>query len=326
MIKKYKEADLNKIIAFESKTTNQINALIALSKNVRQDKLLYDAIKNNNAKKINQSLSQNTKIQSALDEYFSIYGGRFANELKLESPDIEEDKLGFFKLLQHYEKLKLKTIKLNNNQFYILRKFKKHAAQREEFRLLRSNAFSVVRKIFNRIGVILSEKQEIEKPSDIYFLSLNEVTKPCKNRKEIIAKRKIEYETYKSLEPPTFFGVYPGELPLETNIELTEELSGRGCTKGITKGKVKVFKEYYMPEVIDFEIAVAKNTDPGWTPLLGFCKGLIIENGGILSHAAIVSRELGIPTVIGVKGATKKIKDGQVLEINGANGTIKNIK
>ena len=81
-----------------------------------------------------------------------------------------------------------------------------------------------------------------------------------------------------------------------------------------------------MPEVIDFEIAVAKNTDPGWTPLLGFCKGLIIENGGILSHAAIVSRELGIPTVIGVKGATKKIKDGQVLEINGANGTIKNIK
>ena len=320
--KKHEETELNKIIAFESKTTNQINALIKLSKKVRQDKALCDAIKDNNAKKIDQSLSQNTEIQIALDKYFSIYGGRFANELKLESPDIEEDKLGFFKLLQHYEKLNLTTIKLNNNQSYILRKFKKHAAQREEFRLLRSNAFSVVRKIFNRIGMILSEKQEIENPSDIYFLSLNEVTSPCINRKKIIAKRKIEYEKYKSLEPPTFFGVYPGELPLETNKELTEELSGRGCTKGITKGKVKVFKEYYMPEEIDFEIAVAKNTDPGWTPLLGFCKGLIIENGGILSHAAIVSRELGIPTIIGVQDATKKIKDGQVLEINGSNGTI----
>ena len=85
---------------------------------------------------------------------------------------------------------------------------------------------------------------------------------------------------------------------------------GRGCTKGEIQGRIRVFKDYYLPEKIDFEIAVAKNTDPGWTPLLGLCKGLIIENGGILSHAAIVSRELGIPTIIGVKNATKILKSG----------------
>ncbi len=321
--KKHVEEELNKIICFESKTTNQINALINLSKNIKQDGILYDAIKNNYSKKIIESLNQNTKIQNDIDEYFSIYGGRFANELKLESPDIEEDMVSFFKLLQHYEKLKINTVKPKNKQSYILKQFKKYAAQREEFRLLRSNAFSVVRKIFNRIGIILSKKEEIENPSDIYFLSVEEVINKQKNKKEIIAKRKIEYEKYKTLEPPTFFGVYEGELPLETSKSLTNELIGRGCTKGITKGKVKVFKEYYMPEKIDFEIAVAKNTDPGWTPLLGFCKGLIIENGGILSHAAIVSRELGIPTVIGVKDATKKIKDGQIFEIDGSNGTLK---
>ena len=60
--------------------------------------------------------------------------------------------------------------------------------------------------------------------------------------------------------------------------------------------------------------------------MLGLCKGLIIENGGILSHAAIVSRELGIPTIIGVKNATKVLKSGQTLKINGSNGNIEIIK
>ena len=107
---------------------------------------------------------------------------------------------------------------------------------------------------------------------------------------------------------------------------MEQVLGGRGCTKGLIQGKIKVFKDYQLPEKIDFEIAVAKNTDPGWTPLLGLCKGLIIENGGILSHAAIVSRELGIPTIIGVKNATKLLKSGQTLKINGSNGNIEIIK
>ena len=99
-------------------------------------------------------------------------------------------------------------------------------------------------------------------------------------------------------------------------------LYGRACNAGIIKGKVKVFEEFSLPEVIDFDIVVAQHTDPGWTPLLGVAGGLIVENGGILSHAAIVSRELGIPTIIGVANATSTLQDGMEIEMNGDTGLI----
>jgi len=71
---------------------------------------------------------------------------------------------------------------------------------------------------------------------------------------------------------------------------------------------------------------VASRTDPGWTALIGVTKGLIIEHGGILSHAAIVSRELGIPTVIGASNATQILKNNQIVEIDGSSGIINIIK
>ena len=83
-----------------------------------------------------------------------------------------------------------------------------------------------------------------------------------------------------------------------------------------------MFTEFGIPDPIDFDILVAKHTDPGWVPLIGLCKGLIIECGGILSHASIVSRELGIPAIIGVNGATKILKTGDIVELNGKLGII----
>ena len=63
-------------------------------------------------------------------------------------------------------------------------------------------------------------------------------------------------------------------------------------------------------------------TDPGWVFLMTISKGLIVEKGSVLSHTAIIGRELGIPTIVGVKNATKLIKDGDLIEINGDTGSI----
>ena len=322
--KKYSEAKINEHISFESKTTNQINALKTLATFVKRNAKVKKAIEENNESELSSIIANDNSLSTQLDRYFGEYGGRFANELKLESPDIEENKLEFFKLLKNYENI---TISNTSNQIkdtYLFRKFKKYAAQREEFRLLRSNAFSIVRKTFNRIGYLLWKENKLDNPKDIFYLTINEIIQKEANLKDIISNRKVEYENFKNIDPPTFFGVINGEKPdhsIENNSS-EKDLKGRGCTKGETIGKIKVFKEYHLPENINFDIAVAKHTDPGWTPLLGFCKGLIIENGGILSHAAIVSRELGIPTVIGVKNATKKLKNGQTVKINGSNGEI----
>jgi pyruvate,water dikinase len=78
-----------------------------------------------------------------------------------------------------------------------------------------------------------------------------------------------------------------------------------------------------MPSQIDFEIMVTSHTDPGWTSLIALSKGLIIEHGGVLSHASIVARELGIPAVIGAENAVDILSDGQMVEIDGSAGTIR---
>jgi len=326
--KKYSEEHVNKIISFESKTTTQLNALIQLSKKIIKDQKILDLIYEENNEKLNTYLSNNDSLKSLLEEYFSVYGGRFANELKLESPDVEENIVDFFKVLKNYSTLEIKNLEKEKEESFAIKKFKKYAAQREEFRLLRSNAFSIVRKIFNRIGQIYLEENKIKNQEDIYFLKINEIFQNKLDYKATIDERKKEYKQFTKQEIPDFFGVIDGEQPKSLNGKesMEQELGGRGCTKGLIQGKIKVFKDYHLPEKIDFEIAVAKNTDPGWTPLLGLCKGLIIENGGILSHAAIVSRELGIPTIIGVKNATKVLKSGQTLKINGSNGNIEIVK
>ena len=326
--KKYSEEHVNKIISFESKTTTQLNGLIQLSKKIMKNQNILELIEEENNEKLNTYLSKNDSLKKLLEDYFSVYGGRFANELKLESPDVEENIIDFFKVLKNYSTLELKNLENDKKESFSIKKFKRYAAQREEFRLLRSNAFSIVRKIFNRIGQIYQEENKIVNQEDIYFLKINEIFLNKSDYKATIKKRKNEYEQYDQKQIPDFFGVVDGKQPKPLNEQesVEEELAGRGCTKGEIQGKIKVFKDYHLPEKIDFEIAVAKNTDPGWTPLLGLCKGLIIENGGILSHAAIVSRELGIPTIIGVKNATKVLKSGQTLKINGSNGNIEIIK
>ena len=71
------------------------------------------------------------------------------------------------------------------------------------------------------------------------------------------------------------------------------------------------------------EVLVTRFTDPSWTPVMGLAGGLITEVGGLLSHGAVIAREYGLPAVLDVPGATKIIKTGQVVEVDGTNGTVR---
>jgi pyruvate,water dikinase len=78
----------------------------------------------------------------------------------------------------------------------------------------------------------------------------------------------------------------------------------------------------HLSEVKESEILVTSNTDPGWTAVFSKIGGLVTETGGILSHGAVVSREYGIPAVTAVKGATKILKTGQQVTLDGNDGII----
>jgi pyruvate,water dikinase len=71
------------------------------------------------------------------------------------------------------------------------------------------------------------------------------------------------------------------------------------------------------------EILIAPMTDPGWVFLMVPAAGLVVERGSILSHTAIIGRELGIPTVVGVADATSLITDGQLVEVDGGTGVVR---
>lgn len=330
--KKLNENQLNTHLQFESKTGVQIKELLKLKNELFKIDEIKNSIINYDADLFKEQLSSYPKLQILFDKYFIEFGGRFANELKLESTDIEDDIGKLFKLFNLYNNYSTteKDYAVAKNDLglfanYTIRKFKKHASKREELRLLRSNCFSLIRKIFNQIGKIYTEENRMQIADDIFYLTVEEVFEHLDDYKTKIEIRKKEYEEFKTVNPPVYFSAYPDEKPDVENPEkiITGKLQGRACSAGTIKGKVKVFKEYSFPENIDFDIIVAKHTDPGWTTLLGLCKGLIVEHGGILSHAAIVSRELGIPTVIGLENATQVLKDKQWIELNGDTGEIR---
>lgn len=108
-------------------------------------------------------------------------------------------------------------------------------------------------------------------------------------------------------------------LPL---VEVENVLRGTGCCDGKVSGCVRVFDECALPERVDFQVMVARRTDPGWILLIGLTKAMVVEEGNLLSHAASVAREYRIPTVIGVRDACARLRTGQTVEVDGNRGTI----
>lgn len=312
-------------------SANQVKELKKLSDLLVKDENIAEALNSKNKKEFTKNLSNNKKVNDLYEKYFTIYGGRFANELKLESEDLKEDFEKFSSLVQIYSKanfIKPLSNKTPTKKGLMISLISFFATNREEMRLLRSNIFSLARSVFMRIGIIFNEKGYISEPKDIFYLSIDEIFNNYSNNDfdllNIINKRKAKYSKYSSIVLPSHFSLHEGEFP-ETITEIFEDkerLQGSASSPGFVSGRVRVFDEFYIPNKIDFDILVTSHTDPGWVPLIGLSKGLIIEYGGILSHASIVSRELGIPAVVGVKNATKILKTGDFVEINGNLGSI----
>lgn len=109
----------------------------------------------------------------------------------------------------------------------------------------------------------------------------------------------------------------------QSPVEVVEaELTGLGVSKGVGVGPARVLKKPELEKVQDGEILVTKMTSPMWVSLFDRIGGIVTEKGGMLCHAAIVGREFGLPVVTTVKDATKLIKTGTPLRVDGSSGTV----
>jgi phosphoenolpyruvate synthase/pyruvate phosphate dikinase len=99
-------------------------------------------------------------------------------------------------------------------------------------------------------------------------------------------------------------------------------LVGTGASAGVYEGVVRIILNPAGARLEAGEILVAPGTDPAWTPLFLTAGALVTETGGMISHGSVVAREYGIPAVVGVSGATTRLRTGQRIRVDGASGMV----
>jgi len=213
-----------------------------------------------------------------------------------------------------------------------LYKVRSYLSLREKMREYSTRCYFVVRRYLLELGKRLAQKKYLQNPSDIFFLHIEDLIEICSSNKistallEKLEYQKMMYYAYSKFEAPNEFGKNVLQVNEDSYMASGEGMmafSGIGCSPGIVEGTARVLEGLEQIELIQKgDILVTKFTDPGWTPTLGIVAGVVTEVGGVLSHAAVIGREYGIPAVLNIKGITKKIKSGQKIRINGNTGVI----
>ncbi len=173
----------------------------------------------------------------------------------------------------------------------------------------------------------LVQANVIHEKEDIYYLTFEELREVVSTNKldyEMIRKAKEEYRFYEKLTPPR---VITSDGEIITGVYLRENLPdkalvGLSVSSGVVEGRARVILDIEDANLEKGDILVTKFTDPSWTPLFVSIKGLVTEVGGLHTHGAVITREYGLPAVIGVENATNLIKDGQRIRINGTEGYV----
>jgi rifampicin phosphotransferase len=193
--------------------------------------------------------------------------------------------------------------------------------------------YGMISRTFVYKQAILKEAEKlvikgvIHKIEDIYYLTFDELHDVIRTKKldyQIISHRKDEYKLYEKLTPPRVITsdgeIVSGEYKRE-NLP-AEALPGLPVSSGVVEGRARVILNLEEAVLEEGDILVTAFTDPGWTPLFVSIKGLVTEVGGLMTHGAVIAREYGLPAVVGVENATKLIKDGQRIRVNGTAGYI----
>lgn len=105
-----------------------------------------------------------------------------------------------------------------------------------------------------------------------------------------------------------------------------DEMLGVPCSNGVVEGEAYIVTDVKEASDVKDRILVTKMTDPGWVFLLAQAKGVISEKGSLLSHTAIISRELGIPAVVGIDNVMTTVINGDIIRLDGASGVVKIVR
>lgn len=164
----------------------------------------------------------------------------------------------------------------------------------------------------------------LRRADDAWFLrfeELREVVRTGTADLALIDRRRAQHEADQALTPPRVLTSDGEAVPAGYGREAPDgALIGLAVSAGTVEGRARVLRS--MAEVEPGDILVTTGTDPSWSPLFVAIAGLVTEVGGLMTHGAVVAREYGLPAVVGVEGATTRIRDGQRIRVHGADGVV----
>ncbi|MGN7885616.1 PEP/pyruvate-binding domain-containing protein [Dyadobacter sp. 22481] len=303
-------------------------------------------------------------VSADIERYIADFGERCVGELKLETISYGQEPAKFIKVLKSYVETGITgaqfsgaredVIRTNAEQEIArclkgktlqrwkmgltLRYTRELVSARENLRYERTRAFGIVREIFTFIGKRFYTDGVLGNARDIFYLTKEEIfayiegTAVTQDVKALVALRQEAFQTYTRRgtlsERFATYGVpYQGNDFFSTDrIEKPKgDLKGIGCSPGRVTGRVRVVLDPAEVPSLNGDILVASSTDPGWVTLFPGALGIIVERGSLLSHSAIVSREMGKPCIVGVTGLLKMLKTGDEIEMDGSTGIIRMI-
>jgi pyruvate,water dikinase len=219
---------------------------------------------------------------------------------------------------------------------------------RENLRFERTRVFGRVRRIFVAMGRILAKRGAIDDARDVFHLTVDELlgyvegNAASRELRALAAVRRAESARYAAAPPPpNRFATR--DLPVAPLLVADGSAtagsfgtvdhaaahgavrSGTPCCPGIVRARVRVVRDP-RETLRRGEILVAERTDPSWVVLFPAAAAILVERGSQLSHAAIVSREMGIPSVVAIRGLMSWLHDGDLVELDGATGAVRRLE
>jgi pyruvate,water dikinase len=259
--------------------------------------------------------------------------GVLANYLRLDNPDMSPDALfargaaeaeaAIERLVQRARsrgRLRARLVRFS------LRRARELAGIREIPKYYMVIVLAAARRELARIGAELVREGRIDSADDVFFLNFNDVRAAiggCDLRDRVAERRQAYDVEMRRRHVPSVL-LSDGTEPEAATLSPAggAGLAGTPASAGTVTGIARVIYDPVGAHLEPGEILVAPSTDPGWTPLFLTAGGLVMEMGGANSHGAVVAREYGIPAVVGVSGATRRIATGQRITLDGASGTI----
>ncbi|MGF1655359.1 MAG: PEP/pyruvate-binding domain-containing protein [Verrucomicrobiales bacterium] len=322
---------------------------------VRERPDLAEALK----KQDTQLLQADKDLWPRLDAYLQRFGDRCLGELKMEAVTLHDDPALLYSAIvqsaereeperpplaqwkaeaEDFWKTRLKRNPFDKWLFFwVLGRARSRLRQRENLRFERTRVFGRVRRIFRALGARLTSAEVLEQPEDVYYLTVDELTGISHGTtvswqlKPLIRVRREEFAKHQTQSPPPRRLITKGPLLWGQNYKsdeiLTDDLprdsrSGLGCSPGVIEGIVRVVRDPREAHLQAGEILVAERTDPGWIMLFPMASALVVEHGSLLSHSAIVSRELGLTSVVGVPKVTHWLHTGDRIRVSGDTGRV----